>query len=609
MKANMLWGLAAAGVLTAASAAHAQSPSVAQMLAINPKFNDVAISTPTGDELASCKVEDVSIGGRKAGFALVDGRKQTVRRFYATKNPAKMDTWSFFKDGVEVYRQHDADQDGKVDNYRWLGTGGMKWGVDQNQDGTIDAWRMISADEAAQEAFQAMADNDFGRLKALFITTEEIAALGLPASQVTAITQAQQGAAQKFQQTIAKVATLRKATFVRAEGIPGCWPADATGASRDLIKFATRQVLYETADKKHEWLQTGEIIQVGAVWRLVDVPGTPEDTVAGDNNPEMQKLLTALGELDKTGITATGAAAAQYNEARAGLIEKIIPHIRDAAEKETWYKQVLDNLSAGALAGSATAKARLTDYRTQLASKMPGTNLTGYAVFRELWTEWQPKLQKDFTAKRQEEWHEQLAKFVKDYPTADDTPEALNTLAMGSEFSGKEEEAVRWYRLISANFAQHPLAEHARGAERRLKLVGNPLELAGQTLQSNTAFDINQLKGKVVVVYYWNTQCSSCPGDFATLKARLEGQKDVALVCVNLDSKLEDAVRYLQSNPVPAIHVVQPGKDAGLKGQLASHYGINILPTLFLVGRDGRVLNHKLHVADVEEALKKAVQP
>jgi hypothetical protein len=34
-----------------------------------------------------------------------------------------------------------------------------------------------------------------------------------------------------------------------------------------------------------------------------------------------------------------------------------------------------------------------------------------------------------------------------------------------------------------------------------------------------------------------------------------------------------------------------------------------VLPTLFLVGRDGRVTNAKLQIADLEEALKKAAQP
>jgi thiol-disulfide isomerase/thioredoxin len=598
MKRTHVWGLVTAGVLSVTSAAHAQTPSVAQMLNIQPKF-DVSVSTPGAEEISSCRVDNIMVGGKAAGFALTDGRKQTLRRFYAARG-GKMDTWSFYKDGVEVFRQHDANQDGKVDNYRWLGTGGMKWGVDLDQDGSIDAWRMISADEVAEEAFHALADRDYNRLKAL------------SAEQAAAVAKAQQTAPQRFQQALSKLPNLSKATFLRVEGHPGCWTADATGASQDIVKFATRAVLYETADKKHDWVQTGEIVQIGALWRLLDVPGTFTNGM-DDSDPELQKLLTQLGEIDKHMVAQTSPgpnpAVANYNEQRAALILKIVPLIKEPGERETWYKQIFDNLSAAVIAGSENAKKQLAGYREQLTTKMPGSNLAGYVVFRELWAEYQPKMAGPDFAKIQDEWHDRLAKFVKDYPQAEDTPEALNTLAMGTEFSGKEDEAVRWYRLIHTNFPQHPLAKHAEGAERRLKLVGNPLLLKGLTLQNNSEFDIGQLKGKIAVVYYWTSQCTSCPADFARFKQFLPNYaKDVELVCVNLDNRPEEAVRYLQSNPVQAIHVMQTGENGGLKGQLASYYGINILPTVFLVGRDGRVINHKLNVADLDEALRKAVQ-
>ena len=39
---------------------------------------------------------------------------------------------------------------------------------------TIDAWRMISAEEAAEQAFDALANNDFVRLQALFISDDDM---------------------------------------------------------------------------------------------------------------------------------------------------------------------------------------------------------------------------------------------------------------------------------------------------------------------------------------------------------------------------------------------------------------------------------------------------
>ncbi len=239
---------------------------------------------------------------------------------------------------------------------------------------------------------------------------------------------------------------------------------------------------------------------------------------------------------------------------------------------------------------------------------MPGSNLAGYAEYRRLWSEYTSG---PVTPKGQEAYQEKLAKFVKDYPQADDTPDVLHQLGMGCEFAGtkeKEEEAAKWYRAIYTSFPQHTLAEWAKGAERRLNLVGNPLQLSG-TLLNNTPYDINQSKGKTVVVYYWESHGKDCAVDFARLKQVLSKQTNVDLVCVNLDQKLAEATNFLQQNAnlTSAFHIAQAIRDqGGLHGALATYYGINFVPTVFVVGRDGRVINTKLQVADLEEALKKA---
>src|SRR5207244_3416536 len=146
-------------------------------------------------------------------------------------------------------------------------------------------------------------------------------------------------------------------------------------------------------------------------------------------------------------------------------------------------------------------------------------------------------------------------------------------------------------------------ADWAQGAERRLKLTGNPLVLGGTLLNGNTEFDVSQLKGRMTIVYYWASHCTSCAADFVRLRQALASQKDVELVCVNVDAKAADAAAFLQQNPMQAYHIAQATRDAnGLRGALANYYGINVLPTLFLLGRDGRVITAKLQITDLEEA-------
>src|SRR5438034_8576379 len=180
--------------------------------------------------------------------------------------------------------------------------------------------------------------------------------------------QAQQGAAAKFQQALTKQPNLAKASFVRVESAtPGCWPAESLGASKDLIKFASLSIMFETAAKQHDWFQTGEIVQIGPTWRLVDV--TPE-IVSNDApaNPQFEKLLAELNGIENkilavpnNGMKPNQALAGLYYE-RAVLTEKIVGVV-EAKEKETWYKQILDSYQSAAIAGNDKALGRLEAYR------------------------------------------------------------------------------------------------------------------------------------------------------------------------------------------------------------------------------------------------------
>ena len=55
---------------------------------------------------------------------------------------------------------------------------------------------------------------------------------------------------------------------------------------------------------------------------------------------------------------------------------------------------------------------------------------------------------------------------------------------------------------LGRDFASHPYGMRAPGAVKRLTSEGQPFALAGQTLDGK-AFNMAQLNGKAVIVYYW----------------------------------------------------------------------------------------------------------
>ena len=110
-------------------------------------------------------------------------RGQTLRRFLDTNGDNKVDLWAYYQDGVEIYRDLDADFDGKADQYRWLATAGTRWGLDPDEDGRINSWKVISPEELTAEVVAALRDKDARRFQILLPTREEIESLGLGEKQ------------------------------------------------------------------------------------------------------------------------------------------------------------------------------------------------------------------------------------------------------------------------------------------------------------------------------------------------------------------------------------------------------------------------------------------
>jgi thiol-disulfide isomerase/thioredoxin len=306
---------------------------------------------------------------------------------------------------------------------------------------------------------------------------------------------------------------------------------------------------------------------------------------------------------------------------RGVILEQIFAKATEASEKEMWMRQILDTLCTAHQAnmGDNSLLLQLNQRKNQLAQAAPGSNIAGYAHYREMWARFSfdlagvqvPGGQKVDPAKVQKDWNEELAKFVAAYPKADDAPDALLQLAMSAEYAGKDkqEEAKKYYSLIVANFPQHPMAPKAAGAVKRLDLVGKTMQLAAPTLQGS-AFDLARLNGKVVAVYYWASNSPGSVSDFAVMKQLYAAYspKGFEVVTVNLDETQAAAMAHLSANQLPGHHLFLATEQAkGLESPLATQYGIVGIPTIFLIGKDGRVIDRSLQMSELEEAIKKAL--
>lgn len=613
-----LGGTAALVVGSSLVPVQAAPPSIGQILAFTPRQTGVDCAYPSEEQQKSCKISVVK-GRKGSGWLLADAAGAPLRRFYDSNDDNHVDVWSYYKDGAEVYRETDSNFNRKPDQFRWLHAGGTKWGVDVNEDGRIDSWKVISPEEISQEILMAVAANDYGRLQALLMTEAEIKALEMAPAEAQRIRENLKQCQTKFDELCAKVKGLTKPTWLHLEtSAPQCRPADEAGSRYDLVKHPRGTVLFEAAGKS-DWLQTGEMVKIGDAWRLVEGPmhgaagEQPMPAPAAATSPKIQKLLEELAEIDKTppmtGMPGANNEVVKYNLRRADVLEKIIAEV-PAKDRDTWIRQLADSLNTAMQNSSADDKVsstRMAKLEKQMIEQAAGTNLTAYVVFKRMQAEHNVLLLSDAAfAKVQAEWVEQLTKFVAAYPKADDTAEALLEAGVTCEFLTKDTDAKKWYGQLVAEFGDRQQAVKARGAIKRLDSEGKEMTLSGPKLDGSN-FDLSTCKGQVVAVYYWASWNQQPASDFEKLKKLVEthGEKGFSVVCINLDTTAKEAAAAVQKLAVPGIHLHQEG---GLDSALATEYGVMVLPQMFLVGKDGKVVSRSVQASTLEEEVKKLMK-
>lgn len=618
------------GAMTSPALAE-KPPSAAQALALKPVQRDVDYDTPDKKDVEKCTVEPEA---DRKGWVVRDPQNQLLRRFVDSNGDNHVDQWCYFKNGIEVYRDIDANFNRKADQYRWLGTQGSRWGTDKDEDGRVDAWKSISAEEVTAEVVLALRDQDEERFRRVLLSPTELEALKLGTSHQEELAKKCKAASTGFGALANKQKIVsHDSRWVHfAGGIPGMMAAGTDGSQTDLLVYDNVAAVAENAGK-HAQVVIGTLVRVENGWRVIDLPSnllenqvaaapegyffqsvyseraSDEDAPAG-LAPEIQKLIAELERVDKELTDASEPQRqAKLNEQRAEVLDRLVASAKNDEERDTWVRQFADTVSAAVQSGGyPNGIDRLkTLFEKTAADKLP-SETQAYVKYRWLTADYGRQMQ-DPDAKHetiQEQWLKDLEAFVGDFPKCPDAADAMSQLAVAQEFAGEDEKALEWYARIVKDFETHDLAKKAAGAKHRLQLVGRPLTLRGAT-STGATLDIAALKGSVVVVHYWATWCEPCKQDMEALRqlqAKYAKQK-FSIVGVNLDRDTQDFQKHMQAHRVPWPQLHEEG---GLDGRLATELGIVTLPTMFLVDTDGKVLNRNLHATELDAELKRLLK-
>ncbi len=599
--------------------------TVEDALVFVPVQKNVEYDRPAAKDVVKCSVKAEEVGGVSA-WVVRGPSGEILRCFTDTNRDNRVDQWRYYANGIESYRDMDTNFNGKADQHRWLGLSGVRWGIDENEDGQIDRWQMISPEEVSAEIVGAIQDKDASRFAAVLATPADIESLGLDPDTQKSLSSRVATAVRRFQSAVGSQNSVdARARWVHFSATrPGVLPAETNGNERDIYVYENVAAMLDQGQ-----VPIGTLVKAGDQWKAIDIPialmsdsekqdggsflltsasvadqpSLPEGEVLSEN---MRKLLTEVDEIDKAIARATPAQKAKLYDRQASIWRELASSATSKEDQAVWIRSLAETLGTAVETGDYPDGAgRLEKLYKELAGQAKEAELTGYVKFRLLRAQYATQLQdpeqKNF-GKVQDWWVAQLEDFVEEYPQGPDAIEAMLQLAMAEEFAGNDKPALRWYERVISSGRDGLDVEKAKGAQRRLTSVGEKLDFGG-TMVNGKPVQAAQFKGRYVLIHYWATWCDTCKDDMKVIQSLLAKYgKQFMPIGVNLDAEQAKVADFLKESRLPWPQIYEEG---GLDSRPAVDLGILSVPTMILLDENGEVINRNIHVAELSDYLEK----
>ena len=617
-----------------------EKSKVERALSYKPVQRLVDYDIPSKEDIKTCKIEDSLTKYLKSGFAVYDKSGRLLRLFFDVNRDNSLDSYSYYKNGVEVYRDIDSDFDGHVDQFRWLGSAGIRHGVDLDKNRSIDRWEKLSASELAEEVFHSIRTADTARFKKVLISPAELKSLSLGEEfNKTAVT-AVRAAASKFPSFAKSQKSINsRSKWTQFGGSrPSVVAKDGINSKKDLFIYEHAAAFFDTGGKFGQF-SLGTIVQVSPNnWRVLQLPesmieGTVvqnggmfypsiDETSSGipdsDDSPQTRalvKLHERYTELDKQLKAAKGdAKIAKAEQDVAEMCMSIAKASSEKTDKSLWIQQMADIVASAYQADRFPGGLKFLEKQAANLKPIGMESELDYLKWRSIYAKFSVGNRRGDRRQRNkanERYLKDMEQFTKDYPKSEFAADALFQLGLTAEVSELDDpdKAIDFYTRCKRSFPNTVFGKKASGAIVRLSSQGKSLPFKGTTLNGGR-FDLqsSQFRGKAVVIHYWETQCEACVDGFKELqRLGAKYKSDLVIVGANIDEDKNKAKQFLAKNrSVNWPQLYAPGGPE--KSSLAMQLGVSTLPLTMLVDQRGKLVESSIPVDDLDREIQRLIR-
>lgn len=172
----------------------------------------------------------------------------------------------------------------------------------------------------------------------------------------------------------------------------------------------------------------------------------------------------------------------------------------------------------------------------------------------------------------------------------DPKDEGANAVLMRMADSVEPEKAKDFLKRVMKN-GPPQMASAAAGKLKKMEALGNPVKMAFKAVDGRQV-DLTKFKGKVVLIDFWATWCGPCIAELPNVKKTYTKyhEKGFEIVGISLDQSKDKLTDFVKENDMPW---PQHFDGLGWKNEFAVMYGIQGIPAMWLVNKDGNLVDMK----------------